>query len=59
VIQAPEGLDTVGIKAPKKDTRIKTDDVMGTKGLTFNDFGLSKDVQLGIYEQGYENPSPI
>lgn len=32
---------------------------MGTKGLTFADFGLSKDVQLGIYEKGYEAPSPI
>lgn len=59
VIQAPEGLDTTGVEAPKKDTRIKTDDVMGTKGLTFADFGLSKDVQLGIYEKGYEAPSPI
>ena len=45
--------------APKKDTRITTDDVHGTKGLTFADFGLSKDVQLGIYEKGYEAPSPI
>jgi ATP-dependent RNA helicase DDX6/DHH1 len=59
VIAAPEGLDTTGVNAPKKDTRITTDDVHGTKGLTFADFGLSKDVQLGIYEKGYEAPSPI
>ncbi len=52
-------LDTSGIPAPKKDTRVKTDDVIGTKGLNFSDFGLSKEVQLGIYEKGYEKPSPI
>ena len=45
--------------APKKDTRYKTEDVTATKGLTFADFGLSKELQLGIYEKGYENPSPI
>ena len=44
---------------PIRDTRIKTEDVTNTKGLTFADFGLSKEVQLGIYEKGYENPSPI
>jgi len=54
-----EKLDTTGIKAPKRDTRVKTDDVTKTKGLTFADFGLSKELQLGIYEKGYENPSPI
>jgi len=52
-------LDTYGIPVPKKDTRVKTDDVIGTKGLNFSDFGLSKEVQLGIYEKGYEKPSPI
>lgn len=44
---------------PKKDTRYKTEDVTSTKGLTFVDFGLSSEVQLGIYEMGFENPSPI
>jgi ATP-dependent RNA helicase DDX6/DHH1 len=55
----PEGLDVSGVVAPKKDMRIKTSDVTATKGLTFADFGLSKELQLGIYEKGYENPSPI
>ena len=32
---------------------------MATKGLKFSDFGISKEIQLGIYEKGYENPSPI
>ena len=52
-------MDTKGVKAPKRDTRIKTEDVTATKGLTFADFGLSQDLQLGIYEKGYEAPSPI
>jgi len=54
-----EVLDTTGVKAPKIDTRIKTEDVTATKGLTWADFGLCKELQLGIYEKGYENPSPI
>ena len=32
--------------APVKDTRVKTTDVTNTKGLAFQDFGLSKEVQL-------------
>jgi ATP-dependent RNA helicase DDX6/DHH1 len=58
-IAAPAGLDTKGVRAPKKDNRHKTEDVQGTKGLTFQDFGLSQDVQLGLYELGFEKPSPI
>lgn len=46
-------------KLPPKDTRVKTDDVTSTKGLTFKSFGLSNELQLGIYEMGFENPSPI
>jgi ATP-dependent RNA helicase DDX6/DHH1 len=58
-MKAPMGLNVDGVKAPKKDTRFKTADVTATKGLTFADFGLSKELQLGIYEKGYESPSPI
>ena len=32
---------------------------MGTKNMNFADFNLSQDLQLGIYEKGYEKPSPI
>lgn len=32
-------------KIPTKDTRFKTEDVTNTKGLTFQDFGLSQEVQ--------------
>ena len=44
IIAAPENLDVSGVKAPKKDTRIKTEDVMGTQRLKFSDFGLSKEI---------------
>lgn len=37
-------LDTSKVPAPKRDTRIKTSDVTATKGLTFADFGLSKEL---------------
>ncbi len=35
VIQAPQGLDTKGVKAPVKDTRHKTEDVMTNGSLAF------------------------
>lgn len=44
---------------PKKDTRYKTEDVTQTKGLCFEDFCISEKLQLGIYEMGFEKPSPI
>lgn len=37
-------LDTTGIKPPKKDTRYKTEDVTATKGMSFADFGLCKEL---------------
>lgn len=48
-----------GVNHPKQDTRYKTEDVMDTIGLSFMDFNLSKDVNLGIYEMGYDHPSPV
>jgi len=47
------------VNHPKQDTRYKTEDVMDTIGLSFMDFNLSKDVNLGIYEMGYDHPSPV
>lgn len=47
------------MKQPNVDNRVKTEDVMNTKGLTFKSFGLSEEVQFGIFEMGYEFPSPI
>lgn len=34
------------MKQPNVDNRVKTEDVMNTKGLTFKSFGLSEEVQF-------------
>jgi ATP-dependent RNA helicase DDX6/DHH1 len=47
------------LAAKPKDTRFKTEDVTATKGSTFQSFGLSKEVLLGIHDMGFEAPSPI
>ncbi|CAL9730901.1 ATP-dependent RNA helicase Dhh1p [Monosporozyma unispora] len=44
---------------PKKDTRPQTDDVLNTKGNTFEDFYLKRELLMGIFEAGFEKPSPI
>lgn len=44
---------------PEKDTRPQTDDVLKTKGSLFEDFDLKRELLMGIYECGYEKPSPI
>ncbi|KAH8903369.1 ATP-dependent RNA helicase dhh-1 [Coniochaeta sp. PMI_546] len=47
------------LKLPRKDNRQQTEDVTNTKGLEFEDFGLSRDLLMGIFEAGFEKPSPI
>lgn len=47
------------LNLPQKDTRIKTDDVIGIKGNEFEDFGLKRELLMGIFEMGFEKPSPI
>jgi len=44
---------------PKKDTRPKTEDVTATKGTQFEDMGLGRNLLMGIFEAGFEKPSPI
>jgi hypothetical protein len=41
-----ESKQTEALVKPAKDTRVKTEDVTSTKGLTFQSFGLSQDVLL-------------
>ncbi|KAF8866132.1 DEAD-domain-containing protein [Acephala macrosclerotiorum] len=48
-----------GLKIPAKDTRQQTEDVTNTKGLEFEDFNLKRDLLMGIFEAGFERPSPI
>jgi len=44
---------------PQKDIRVKTSDVMQTKGNDFEDYFLKRELLMGIFEKGYEKPSPI
>lgn len=44
---------------PKKDPRIRTEDVTRTKGNDFEDFYLKRELLMGIFEKGFEKPSPI
>ena len=48
-----------GLQQPKKDTRYKTEDVTDTKGRDFEDFFLKRELLMGIFEKGFEKPSPI
>jgi len=47
------------LNLPEKDRRVTTDDVKGIKGLEFEDFHLKRTLLMGIFEMGYEKPSPI
>jgi len=47
------------LKLPQKDLRPKTEDVTATKGNDFEDYYLKRDLLMGIYEKGFEKPSPI
>jgi ATP-dependent RNA helicase DDX6/DHH1 len=48
-----------GLIAPPKDTRYRTEDVTDTKGRDFEDFFLKRELLMGIFEKGFEKPSPI
>ncbi|XP_060081924.1 ATP-dependent RNA helicase cgh-1-like [Ylistrum balloti] len=47
------------LNLPPKDTRLKTTDVTNTKGNEFEDFCLKRELLMGIFEKGWEQPSPI
>eukprot|EP01056_Protomagalhaensia_sp_Gyna25_P004149 Protomagalhaensia_sp_Gyna_25__4148@NODE_375_length_3661_cov_554_673661_g287_i0_p1_GENE_NODE_375_length_3661_cov_554_673661_g287_i0NODE_375_length_3661_cov_554_673661_g287_i0_p1_ORF_typecomplete_len483_score76_15DEAD/PF00270_29/1_5e45Helicase_C/PF00271_31/6_1e02Helicase_C/PF00271_31/3_5e29ERCC3_RAD25_C/PF16203_5/5_2e03ERCC3_RAD25_C/PF16203_5/2_7e11ResIII/PF04851_15/1_2e09ResIII/PF04851_15/4_7e03CMS1/PF14617_6/8_1e05PhoH/PF02562_16/2_3PhoH/PF02562_16/20AAA_19/PF13245_6/0_051AAA_22/PF13401_6/0_35UT len=46
-------------KPKPKDVRTKTEDVTKTRGSTFEDFFLKRELLMGIYDMGFEAPSPI
>lgn len=48
-----------GLVAPTKDQRYKTEDVTDTKGREWDDFFLRRELLMGIFEKGFEKPSPI
>ena len=56
---APNADWKAGLKQPAKDARIQTEDVTATKGLEFEDFYLKRELLMGIFEAGFEKPSPI
>ncbi|KAJ3477025.1 hypothetical protein NLI96_g10746 [Meripilus lineatus] len=47
------------LNIPTKDDRPQTDDVLATKGLEFEDMHLKRELLMGIFEAGFERPSPI
>ncbi|KAK8729919.1 hypothetical protein OTU49_008389 [Cherax quadricarinatus] len=47
------------IVLPPRDRRKRTSDVTDTKGNEFEDFCLKRDLLMGIFEKGWERPSPI
>eukprot|EP00558_Chaetoceros_sp_UNC1202_P003311 CAMPEP_0197243358 /NCGR_PEP_ID=MMETSP1429-20130617/8842_1 /TAXON_ID=49237 /ORGANISM="Chaetoceros sp., Strain UNC1202" /LENGTH=174 /DNA_ID=CAMNT_0042703573 /DNA_START=187 /DNA_END=708 /DNA_ORIENTATION=+ len=48
-----------GLIAPDKDERYQTEDVTQTKGREFEDFFLKRELLMGIFEKGFEKPSPV
>ncbi|KJA23157.1 hypothetical protein HYPSUDRAFT_138278 [Hypholoma sublateritium FD-334 SS-4] len=48
-----------GLQRPKKDNRPQTEDVTATKGTEFEDMSLKRELLMGIFEAGFEKPSPI
>ncbi|KAF7284573.1 ATP-dependent RNA helicase me31b [Rhynchophorus ferrugineus] len=47
------------LKIPPKDRRIQTSDVTNTRGNEFEEFCLKRELLMGIFEKGWEKPSPI
>ena len=48
-----------GLTPPVKDLRPRTSDVTQTKGTSYEEFMLTRDILKGAYEMGWEEPSPI
>ncbi|XP_065833759.1 probable ATP-dependent RNA helicase ddx6 [Oscarella lobularis] len=47
------------LKRPPRDTRVQTEDVTRTKGQDFEDYCLKRELLMGIFEKGFEKPSPV
>ncbi|KDQ58786.1 hypothetical protein JAAARDRAFT_34642 [Jaapia argillacea MUCL 33604] len=48
-----------GLRPPPKDFRPQTEDVTATKGIEFEDMYIRRELLMGIFEAGFEKPSPI
>ena len=49
----------VKIPKPDADLRPKTDDVTNTKGTSWEDLKLRKELHMGIIGKGFDSPSPV
>lgn len=47
------------LQLPPRDQRVRTTDVTATKGNEFEDYCLKRELLMGIFEMGWEKPSPI
>ncbi|GFH17930.1 DEAD-box ATP-dependent RNA helicase [Haematococcus lacustris] len=47
------------LNLPAKDLRVRTLDVTNTKGNDFEDYFLKRQLLMGIFEKGFDKPSPI
>ena len=47
------------LRRPPKDTRVQTEDVTKVKGNDFEDYFLKRELLMGIFEKGFEKPSPV
>lgn len=45
--------------APARDTRKKTEDVESRRNVSFEEYALRRELQMGIFEKGFERPSPV
>ncbi|XP_075555598.1 ATP-dependent RNA helicase me31b-like [Dermacentor variabilis] len=54
-----EGGWKLKLDIPPRDLRKRTSDVTDTKGNEFEDFCLKRELLMGIFEKGWEKPSPI
>lgn len=49
----------LNLKTPARDARPQTKDVTATKGTEFDDYLIRRELLMGIFEAGFEKPSPI
>lgn len=47
------------LHAPTRDTRKKTVDVESRRNVNFDEYMLRRELQMGIFEKGFEKPSPV
>eukprot|EP00758_Cryptobia_borreli_P001867 Tbor_TRINITY_DN2599_c0_g1::TRINITY_DN2599_c0_g1_i1::g.471::m.471/K12614/DDX6, RCK, DHH1; ATP-dependent RNA helicase DDX6/DHH1 len=47
------------LNIPPKDKHKVTEDVMSRRNVSFEDYHLKRELLMGIFEKGFEHPSPI